>query len=56
MRLKHACIAIATCATPDLFLKHLDATLAIYRRRQIKHLKKHLKTLETHSKTYGTSR
>jgi hypothetical protein len=24
---------------PDLLLKHLDATLAIYKRRQIKHLR-----------------
>jgi O-succinylbenzoate synthase len=63
MRLKHTCIAIITFAAPDLFLKHPDATLATYKRRQMKHLehvsemlKKHLKTLENHCKTYATSR
>jgi hypothetical protein len=45
MCLKHACIAIATFTTPDLLLKHLDATLATYKRRQIKHLQKTPKTL-----------
>ena len=34
-------------ATPDLLLKHPDATLATYKIRQIKHLQK---ALETHSK------
>jgi hypothetical protein len=32
--------------TPDLLLKYLDATLAIYKRRQIKYLKHMSKTLE----------
>jgi hypothetical protein len=49
MCLKHACIAIATCATPDLLLKYLDAT---YKRRQMKHLlkipEKHLKPIAKH--------
>jgi hypothetical protein len=45
--------AIATCATPNVFLKHPDETFTRYVRRQIKHLKhvsktvaKKLKTLE----------
>jgi hypothetical protein len=38
--LKHACIAITTCATLDLLLKHPDATLATYKRRQMKYLQK----------------
>jgi hypothetical protein len=33
------------CATPDLLLKHPDVTVAIYKRRQIKHLKQALETL-----------
>jgi hypothetical protein len=56
---------IATCATPDLLLQHLDKTLATYVRKQLKHLEhtsktlvKHLKTLESHCKymQYPTSR
>jgi hypothetical protein len=47
-------------ATSNLFLKHPDATLATYVRRQIKHLKYAsetiAKTLENHYKTYATSR
>jgi hypothetical protein len=50
MCLKHTCIAIATCATPDLLLKHLDATLETYNRRQIKHLKHASETLKKHLK------
>jgi hypothetical protein len=34
-----------TCATPDLLLKHPDVTVAIYKRRQMKHLKHALETL-----------
>jgi hypothetical protein len=30
--LKHACIAIAICATPDLLLKHPNTTLATYKK------------------------
>jgi hypothetical protein len=39
------------CATPDLLLKHPDATVATYKRRQmtyfmrLKHSQKHLKTI-----------
>jgi hypothetical protein len=47
-----------TVAAPDLLLEHLDATIATYVRRQIKHLK-HIfktlaKTLEKQYKTYAT--
>jgi hypothetical protein len=45
------------CAIPNLLLKYPDTTLAIYKRRQMKHLKhapetleKQLKTLENHCK------
>jgi hypothetical protein len=44
-------------AAPDLLLKHLDATVVTYKRRQMKHLKqasetlaKRLKTFENHCK------
>jgi hypothetical protein len=47
--LKHARIAIATRATADLLLKHLDATLATYKRRQMKHLQKKLETISKHT-------
>ena len=33
------------CATPDLLLKDSDATVATYKRRQMKHLKQASKTL-----------
>jgi hypothetical protein len=53
MRLKHACIAITTCATPDLLLKHLDVTIATYKKSKMKHLKKtpkkHLKHIGKHT-------
>jgi cell division protein FtsB len=39
------------CAIPDLLLKHLDTTLATYKRRQMKYLKHTSKTLEKHIKT-----
>jgi hypothetical protein len=48
------------CATSYLLLKHPDATLAIYRRRQIKHLKHAPETLakisEKHMKTIANIR
>ena len=47
---KHTCIAIKTCATSDLLLKHLDAIVATYKRRQIKHLKQASETLAKTSK------
>jgi hypothetical protein len=34
---------MSTCAIADLLLKHPDATLAAYKRRQMTHLKKILK-------------
>jgi hypothetical protein len=37
--------AIATCATPDLLLKHWDKTFTIYVWRQMKHLKHKSETL-----------
>jgi hypothetical protein len=51
-------------ATPDLLLKHPDATLATYILRQMKHMKHASetlaktaeKTLENHCKTYAASR
>jgi hypothetical protein len=47
-------------ATPDLLLKHLDATLATYVSRQMKHSKYSSETLaktpQNHCKTYATSR
>ena len=43
--LKHARIAIATRATPDILLKHPDATLATYVGRQIKYMKHTSETL-----------
>jgi hypothetical protein len=43
------------CATLDLLLKHLDATVATYKRKQMKHLKQASETLaktsEKHLKT-----
>jgi hypothetical protein len=33
------------CATWDLLLKHLDVTVATYKRRQMKYLKQPFKTL-----------
>jgi hypothetical protein len=36
------------CTTPNLLLKHLDATVTTYKRRQMKHLKQ---TSETLAKT-----
>jgi len=52
------------CATPDLFLKHSDATVATYKRRHMKHLKyasentykKYLKNTWKPSQTYTTFR
>ena len=38
------------CATSDLLLKHLDTTVATYKRRQMKHLKQ---VSETFTKTPG---
>jgi hypothetical protein len=35
--------------TPDLLLKHLDTTLATYKKRHMKHLK-YAKTIENHCK------
>jgi hypothetical protein len=44
-----------TYATPNLLLKHPDATVATYKRRQMKHLKRAFETLaqtpEKHLKT-----
>jgi hypothetical protein len=43
-----------TCTTPDLLLKYLDATLATYKKKRMKHLKDAsetlAKTLEKHYK------
>jgi hypothetical protein len=39
---------IATCATSDLLLKHLDATLVTYKRRHMKHLRYASETLATY--------
>jgi hypothetical protein len=43
------------CAAPDLLLKHPDATVVIYKRRHMKHLKHTSETLaktpEKHLKT-----
>jgi hypothetical protein len=36
---------IATCATPDLLLKHPSGTLATYISKQMKHLKHASETL-----------
>jgi hypothetical protein len=45
---------------PDLLLKHPDATVAICKRRQMKHLKQAFETLvktpETYLKTIGNTR
>jgi hypothetical protein len=56
MRLKHACIAIAICGTPDLLLKHPYATLATYKKKIDEILKTCVyntckKTPEKHLKT-----
>jgi hypothetical protein len=39
-------------ATPDLLLKHPDAILITYKRRQMKHLNMCLKHLQKHMKKY----
>jgi hypothetical protein len=41
---------------PDLLLKHSDATLETYKRRQMKYLKHASETLEKPLQTYITSR
>jgi hypothetical protein len=57
---------ITTCAISDLFLKHPDATLATYVRRQMKQLEhaskilaktheKHLKTIANHMQQPDTT-
>jgi hypothetical protein len=43
--------AIATCATPNVFLKHSDETFTRYVRRQMKHLKHVSKTIAKKLKT-----
>jgi hypothetical protein len=45
------------CATPDLHLKYLDATLATYVQRHMKHFKHALETLaKKHLKTIANIR
>jgi hypothetical protein len=44
------------CAISDLLLKHQDATLATYKRRQMKHLRYASETLEKHLKTIANIR
>jgi hypothetical protein len=49
-----------SCATPDLLLKHPNATVATYKRRQMKQLKHasetFTKTTEKHLKTIANKR